>query len=84
VRRHRHAEVSSVVQVDAISTDAASRVSNTIMAAVKGRDRDDQPVRIDTFYDEERGRLKVILTGSLTTTAARLRMIATLTDEAED
>ena len=82
VRRNRHAEVSSVVQVDAISPDAASRVSNTIMAAVKGRDTSDQPVRIDTFYDEERGRLKVILTGSLTTSAGLLRMIAALTDEA--
>ena len=80
VRRQRHAEVSSVVQIDAISPDAASRVTNTLMAAVKGRDQSDQPVRIDSIYDEERGRLKVILTGSLGTTAGLLRMISALTE----
>jgi excisionase family DNA binding protein len=80
VRRRRHAEVSSVVQIDAISPDAASRVSNTLMAAVKGRDEGDQPLRIDTIYDEQRGRLKVILTGSLGTSAGLLRMIDALTE----
>ena len=80
VRRQRHAEASSVVQIDAISPDAASRVTNTLMAAVKGRDENDQPVRIDSIYDEERGRLKVILTGSLGTTAGLLRMISALTE----
>src|SRR6476660_2733400 len=38
VRRERFAEVSSVVSVDAISPDQASRVTNTLMAAMKGRD----------------------------------------------
>src|SRR5437667_10546769 len=33
----RHAEVSSIVQVEAISFDAASRLTNALMAAVKGR-----------------------------------------------
>ena len=80
VRRQRHAEASSVVQIDAISPDAASRVTNTLMAAVKGRDENDQPARIDSIYDEERGRLKVILTGSLGTTAGLLRLISALAE----
>ena len=79
VRRERHVDVSSVVQIDAISFEAASRVTNTLMAAAKGRDRD-QPLRIDTVYDRERGRLKVILTGSVASTAALLKLIATLVD----
>ena len=75
VRRHRHVEVSSIVQIDAISADAASRVTNTLMAAVKGRNQDDEPLRIDTIYDEERGRLKVILTGSIGTVTWLLKVI---------
>src|ERR1700694_4259582 len=33
----RHAEVSSIVQIEAISFDAASRVTNTLLAAAKSR-----------------------------------------------
>jgi hypothetical protein len=32
-------------------------------------------MRVDTLYDEQRGRLKIIVTGSLATTAGLLRMI---------
>jgi excisionase family DNA binding protein len=80
VRRSRHAEVSSVVQVDAIDPDAASRVTNTLLAAVKGRDAGDQPLRIDAIHDPERGRLKVIVTGGLATSAGLLRLIAALVE----
>jgi len=75
VRRTRHVEVSSIVQIDAISPDTASRVGNALMAAAKGRPEDDQPLRIDTIYDEERARLKLILTGSVATTTSLLRLM---------
>jgi len=74
-RRTRHVEVSSVVQVDAIGADAASRVTNGVLAATRGRRDDDAPLRIDTLYDEERARLKVIITGSAATTATLLGLI---------
>lgn len=80
VRRERHTEVSSVVQIDAISPDLANRVTNTLMATAKARDETDQPLRVDTIYDEERGRLKVIVTGSIATTVAMLRFIVALTE----
>src|SRR6266851_4753079 len=32
----RHVEVSSIVQIEAIGVDAASRVTNALMAATKG------------------------------------------------
>src|SRR6266567_8569264 len=35
LRRHRHVEVSSIVEIDAIGPDAASRVSNGLLAAAK-------------------------------------------------
>lgn len=80
IRRTRHVEVSSVVDIDAIAGDAASRVGNLLMAAVKGDRKGDQPLRVDTLYDEERGHLKVMITGSIPTSVGLLRMITALTD----
>ncbi|MFD3513477.1 helix-turn-helix domain-containing protein [Streptomyces sp. NPDC058657] len=37
VRRPRHAEASSIVQIDAIGPDEASRLTNAVMATVGGR-----------------------------------------------
>ena len=71
----RHVEVSSIVQIEAINFDDASRVTNALMAAAKGRSSDEEPLRIDTIYDQERARLKVILTGSIDTTASLLKFM---------
>jgi excisionase family DNA binding protein len=71
----RHVEVSSIVQIEAISFDAASRVTNALVAATNGRPQAEEPLRIDTIYDRERARLKVILTGGIATTAALLKFI---------
>ena len=78
VRRQRHVEVSSVVDIDAVSKDTAFRLTTMLTASVKGRSASDSPVRIDTIYDEERARLKVIISGSLQTTTVLLRAVETL------
>jgi excisionase family DNA binding protein len=75
VRRERHVELSSIVTVDAVSPVDAGRISNGLMGAAKGRDEGDGPLRIDTIYDETRGRLKIIVTGNLETTTYLLRLI---------
>ena len=54
VRRQRHVEVSSIVEVDAIPLDASSRLTNSLLAAAKGRGESDEPLRIETIYDEAR------------------------------
>jgi excisionase family DNA binding protein len=78
--RHRHVEVSSVVQIDAIDSDEAERVSNTLMAAAAG-DRDDrEPLRIETMYDEERARMRVVVLGDLATSADVLRLVGLLVE----
>ena len=74
----RLVEVSSIVEVEAIGFDAASRVTNTLMAAAKGRSEGDEPLRIHTIHDRDRSRLKVILIGSITATPSLLKLIATL------
>jgi excisionase family DNA binding protein len=80
VRRTRHIEVSSVVDIDAIDKDTAMRLTSYVTAAVKGRPADDAPVRIDTIYDEVRARLKVIVTGSIDTTRTLLGAIKGLAE----
>jgi len=74
----RRVDVSSIVEVEAIGFDAASRVTNTLMAAAKGRSESDGPLRIHTIHDRDRSRLKVILIGSIAATTSLLRLIATL------
>ena len=76
VRRHRHVEVSSIVEIDAISPEAASRISNGLVAAAKNHGDEDQGLRIESIYNEERGRLKVILTGSIGTVTSFLKATA--------
>jgi excisionase family DNA binding protein len=74
----REVEVSSIVEVHGIDFDAASRMTNSLMAATNGRSAADGPLRIDTIYDRERGRLKVIVIGSLAATASLLKFVSLL------
>ena len=50
------------------------------MAAAKGRPEPGNPLRIDTIYDQERSRLKVILTGSVASTTSLLKFIGAYVD----
>jgi excisionase family DNA binding protein len=75
-RRHRHIEVSSVVMIDAVSADTAQRVTTMLTGALKSPRDGDTPARIDTIYDEERARLKIIVSGSVETTTHLLAMIS--------
>jgi len=80
VRRYRHVEVSSVVDIDAVPKDTADRMTVYLMAAAKGRPEDDGPVRIDAIYDEVRARLKVIVTGGVDATRTLLATIKVLAE----
>ena len=77
-RRTRHVEVSSVVAVDAISRQDADRVMTLVMAAVNGRREDDDPMRVQTVYDEERARLRILLLGGAQTSTELLRLVGAL------
>lgn len=75
VRRRRFVEVSAIVEIDAISPDEASRISNGLVGAAKNERQEEPPLRIEAIYHEERARLKVILTGSVATVASFLRLV---------
>jgi hypothetical protein len=67
--------VSSIVQVEAIDRDTANRITTALLAAANGRRDPADTLRIDTIYEPERAHLKVILTGSLATTASLLKFV---------
>lgn len=77
VRRQRHVEVSSIVEIDAVSPETASRVSNGLTGAAQGGHKGgvEEPVRVNTIYYPERARLKVIVTGGLIATTQFLGLI---------
>lgn len=77
VGRHRHIEVSSIVEVDAVDPETASRVSNGLTGAAQGRHKGgvDEPVRVNAIYYPERARLKVIVTGGIVPTTQLLGLI---------
>ena len=83
VVRHRHVDVSSIVQVDAISAESVDRVTNMLMAAAKAPREEEHPLRIDTTYDDERARLKVFISGSPETTIGLLRLVNKLVERKE-
>jgi excisionase family DNA binding protein len=72
----RYVEVSSVVGVDGIGADAASHISNGLLAAAKSHPAEDAPLRVDTTYDMQRLRLKVIVTGSILSTTTILKLLS--------
>jgi excisionase family DNA binding protein len=79
--RRRHAEVSSIVQIDAVSPTLMYRLSTLLTAAAGSRPDDDQPLRVETAYDERRGSLKIIVIGGLASTAELLRLADALATE---
>jgi excisionase family DNA binding protein len=81
VRRTRHVEVYSVIEVDAVSPELSERVTNMLLGAANSRGHsEDDPVRVQAIYDALRGRLKLILIGSIETTGALLRVIEALVE----
>jgi|SRR3954453_504707 excisionase family DNA binding protein len=80
VRRQRHVEVSSIVDVDAVSPEAADRVATLLLGASSSRRAGDAPLRVETAYDAGRARLKVIVLGGLVDTARLLEYIGVVVE----
>ena len=69
VRRERHVEVSSIVEIDAVSPKTANRLM-TLGAAIGAGGR------IESIYDVARGRMKIIMVGSMESNEYCFKMIA--------
>jgi len=73
VRRERHVEVSSIIEIDAVSPETANRL--LIIGAAAG-----MGARAEAIYDAARGRMKIILVGSMESNAYCFKMIAAMLD----
>jgi excisionase family DNA binding protein len=69
VRRHRHVEVSSIVEIDAISPEMANRLMTSLISGASG-------IRIETIYNAERGHMKIVLVGSMDINASYFKFIS--------
>ncbi|NIH81322.1 helix-turn-helix domain-containing protein [Amycolatopsis viridis] len=75
VGRHCRVDVSSIVEIDAISAERAGRVTTMLMSAAAARGAGARQLHIETAYDEERARLKIVVLGRLDDSIAVLRHV---------
>lgn len=78
VPRERSVLVSSIVDVDAISPEDSQRITTLLMAGLNARRGEPDFPRVDSLYEPERGRLRVMLTANPTLTCDLIRTIAAL------
>ena len=81
VRRSRYVEVSSIVEIDAISPEDANRLTVMVTGSAKGRGEEDAGLRVESIYNPQVGRLKIIVTGSLGTVQQLLGGIAFMLEQ---
>lgn len=69
------AQVSSVIQIDGIDQDAADRLERTVTASTLAAEPGAAGLRVESLYDADRRRLKIIIVGSLEDTAELMRVV---------
>jgi excisionase family DNA binding protein len=80
IARHRHAEVSSVVQADAVSQETADRITSHLLGVAKAPRDDGSALRVEAIYDRAHAQIKVIVIGSLGATAAIFNVLSAILD----
>jgi excisionase family DNA binding protein len=80
VARRRRAEVSSVVQMDAVTQNMVLRVADHLRNAVKTPRDDGSALRVETIYDQGHAQLRVIVIGSLSAAANVFGLLGAILD----
>jgi excisionase family DNA binding protein len=80
VSRRRRAEVSSVVQMHAVTQNMVLRVADHLRNAVKTPRDDGSALRVETIYDQGHAHLKVIVIGSLSAAANVFGLLGAILD----
>jgi excisionase family DNA binding protein len=80
VARRRNAEVSSVVQMDAVTQNMVLRIADHLRSAVKMPRDDGSELRVETIYDHGHAQLKVIVIGSLSGAATVFGLLGAILD----
>ncbi|MFG2051321.1 helix-turn-helix domain-containing protein [Micromonospora sp. NPDC048935] len=74
------AEVSSIVQVDGVDRAAADRLGTLVLTSANTGHDQANPLRVQTVYDEERHRMKIIILGDPAATAELLHLLDAVLD----
>jgi excisionase family DNA binding protein len=80
VSRRRSAEVSSVVQMDAVTQNMMLRIADHLRTAAKVPRDDDSALRVETIYDQGHAHLTVIVIGSLSAAATVYGLLGAILD----
>ena len=80
VSRRRNAEVSSVVQMGAVTQNMVFRIADHLRSAVKTPRDDGSALRVETIYDQGHAQLKVIVIGSLSGAATVFGLLGAILD----
>jgi excisionase family DNA binding protein len=80
--RRRRIDISTVVQIEALSPELANRITTTITAASSASTApvEAERLHIQAIYDEERASMKIILTGGIGRVAETLKLIEILVE----
>ncbi|MEV0644391.1 helix-turn-helix domain-containing protein [Phytomonospora sp. NPDC050363] len=81
VSRVRTVEVSAVVQVEAIGREEVSWLANAITGFTFGPPPDEERLRVENVYDEERAVLRIIVHGGVGRCAELLGVVESLLKE---
>jgi excisionase family DNA binding protein len=84
IPRTRQVLVSSIVDADAIGPDESQRIITLIMAGLNARRGEPDFPRVDSLYDSDRGRLRIMITASPALTCDLVRTIAALAERNRD
>lgn len=74
VRRQPHVEVSSIMEIDGISPDLATRLTTLFTSATNSR-QTHESLYVQTIYNEERARMKITVVGDMDANASIFRLI---------
>ncbi|MGC5286920.1 helix-turn-helix domain-containing protein [Micromonospora sp. DT231] len=69
------AEVSSIVQIDGVDRAAADRLGTLVLTSANAAHDQANPLRVQTVYDEQRHRMKIIILGAPADTAELLHLL---------
>src|ERR1700744_6385971 len=78
IAKYLRAEVSSVIQADAVSQATADRITNHLLGATKAPRDDGATLRVETIYDRAHAQIKVIVIGSLGATSAIFALLGAI------
>jgi excisionase family DNA binding protein len=75
VSQRRHTEIVGLVWIDVIDPEEGERVASAVKGYGKGWLNLTNPVHVESLYDKDRRRLKLVLAGSLSEVGDVLTMV---------